>query len=239
MQKISVILPFYNEEKRILATLKEVEKFSKKNKNFDFLFVDDGSNDKTLDILRKEKNSQKIRILSYTKNKGKGHAIRTGVKYVDGNLICFMDSDLAYSLEHLFEMKERLNDFDVVIGCRGLAEETAKNVPMIRKIFGVGFNILSRAILNLNFRDMQAGVKGFKREVAKKLFQNQKINGFSFDTEILYLAKKYKYSIGKIPARVSNNNSYSISKVNLFRDTLKMFLSLFIIRLNDLIGKYE
>jgi len=242
MKKISVILPCYNEEKRIESTLKATVEFSKKNPNYEFIFVDDGSRDKTAEILNKKivkMRGNKIKLISYKKNMGKGYAVKIGVASAEGDYICFTDSDLAYSLEHLKTMEKMLERCDIVIGRRGLASENIKNIPTLRRIIGIGYNLFSRAILNLNYKDMQAGIKGFRKEAAKKLFQKQIIKGWSFDTEVLYLAQKNGYKIREMPAKISNNDSYKTSKVKIVRDSIKMFLSLLKIRLNDAIGKYK
>ena len=241
MGKVSVILPIYNEEKKIRETFNEVSKFSEKNEDYTFIFVDDGSKDNTNKILRELMNqsNKNIKLVSYINNSGKGYAIKTGIKYANGDYICFTDGDLAYSLDHLKLMNEKLKYFDMVLGKRGLVSDNIHNIKKIRKIFGKTFNTFSKFILGIGFDDTQAGLKGFKGDIAKKLFSKQKIKGFSFDAEIIYLAKKYNYKILEIPARVSNGHSYKISKVNLFKDSIKMFFSLLEIRLNNLLGKYD
>jgi len=237
--KRSLIIPIYNEEKIIGNTLKELNAFLEQEKNhWEILLVDDGSTDNTLKIIKSFK-PRCFQIISYKKNKGKGYAIREGVKYSNWNYIYFIDSDLAYSLNHLFFMSEKLKDFDLVIGCRKFDSVKVENISLIRKLFGAGFNFLSRIILNLKFRDMQAWLKGFKKSVAKDLFKMQKINGWSFDVELIYLAKKRGYTIKEIPARVSPTHSYEVSQISLFKDSIKMFFSLIFIKINNLLGKYD
>ncbi len=241
MIKVSVIIPVYNEEKYIERTLISVLKFVKTRPYYHFIFVDDGSTDKTRKILetKLEAPKTKAKVISYKSNRGKGHAVKTGLKYAYGDYVCFLDSDLAYSLDHLEILVDKLEKFDVVIGCRNLIPESVKRVNLIRKVAGAIFNIVSRKILDLPFKDMQAGIKGFKKDVAKELFKKQEMTGFAFDVELIYIARKKGYTIGEIPARVSNKHLNKASKVNLLVDSIKMLVDLLKINYNNRIGRYE
>ncbi len=117
--------------------------------------------------------------------------------------------------------------------------ENFRNLTLLRKIAGQIFNLISRSILNLQYKDMQAGLKGFKKKPAQQIFKRQTLTGFSFDAEILFIAKKHGYTIGEIPARVSQQHLYKVSQVNIFKDSLKMLGCLLKIRLNDRAGYYE
>ena len=240
--KVVVVLPVYNEAKCIESTLESVLEFSNFRPWYHFIFVNDGSTDRTKEILDTKlavTSNSKVKVISYQNNQGKGYAVKRAVENACEDYICFIDSDLAYSLEHLELIVDQLEAFDVVIGCRNLIPESIKQVSLIRKIAGKIFNTISRKLLNLPFYDMQAGIKGFKKDVAKELFQKQGMTGFSFDVELLYLAKKKGYSIGQIPARVSVKHLNKASKVNLVVDSAQMLIDLFKIRYNDIIGKYE
>jgi glycosyltransferase involved in cell wall biosynthesis len=242
MMKIAVILPVYNEANCIEQTFDSILEFSQKNHAYNFIFVNDGSTDRTLNILEKKLTTfptHYIKLISYSSRQGKGYAVKKGCEYVDAECICFMDGDLAYSLEHLEALVEKLERFDVVIGCRNLDRENFRNLTLLRKISGKVFNLISRAILNLKYRDMQAGLKGFKKIPAQEIFKRQTITGFSFDAELLFLAKKKGYTIGEISAKVSQQHLYKLSQVNILKDSLKMLVCLFKIRLNDRAGYYE
>jgi glycosyltransferase involved in cell wall biosynthesis len=239
-QKVSVILPVYNESEFIGEIFEKVRQFSLKNPEFNFIFVDDGSKDSTKKIiLGLVKTSARIRLVSCPENKGKGYAIRKGVENSSGGKICFTDGDLAYSLDYLKIFSERLKESDVVIGWRAPFSENLENTKSIRKLAGKVFNFFSRIFLDLDFPDMQAGIKGFRKEAAEYLFSKQKINRWSFDTEVIFLAKRKKYSISQVPVKVSESNLKIKSQVHLVRDSLKMFASLLKIRFNHLLGKYE
>ncbi|MBD1823167.1 glycosyltransferase [Cyanobacteria bacterium FACHB-DQ100] len=240
--QVSIILPVYNEQACIRHTFEAILRYLETHPNFTFIFVNDGSSDRTKEIITAGihlAKTRQIQLLSYYPNAGKGYAIRRGVEYADGDLICFLDSDLAYSLAHLDRLVEKLQTYDVAIGNRSLARGNEKDVKLNRKIAGKIFNFLSRRILDLQYSDMQAGLKGFRKSVAKKLFFFQTLTGFSFDVELIYLAENWGYSIGEIPAKVSDKHQKKLSKVNLIQDSIKMLLDLLKIRFNDQLGRYQ
>ncbi len=237
--KISLIIPVYNEEKIINKTLEKLRGFLKKEKeDWEILIVSDGSTDNTLKILR-EYPQKFFRIISYKNNKGKGFAIKKGVKEAKGDYICFIDSDLAYSFENLKNLLFYLKEFDIVIGSRNLETDNHKSISALRRIFGKGFSIISNIILGYNIKDTQCGLKAFRKDIAKVLFSKQTLTGWSFDTEILYLAKKKSYKIKQVKAVVLEGYGTKDSKINFLKDPIKMFLDLLRIRLNDIFGKYE
>ncbi|MDX2232376.1 MAG: glycosyltransferase [Leptolyngbyaceae cyanobacterium bins.349] len=240
--RASIILPIYNEQACIHSTFDAVLAYAKTHPTYDFIFVNDGSTDRTVALLEAQiaaSNSDRILLISYSQRGGKGYAVRRGIEVADGDYICFLDGDLAYSLEHLDLMLSKLEWFEMVIGCRSLVIDGNQGIPPVRKLAGKIFNTLSRRILNLQYVDMQAGLKGFQKEAAKRLFSLQELTGFSFDVELIYLARKQGYTIAEIPAHVSYTHSRKQSKVNLLLDSLKMLNDLLRIRLNDWLGRYE
>jgi len=240
-KRVSVILPIYNEDSSVGQVFDSVLDFSRKNPNYDFILVNDGSTDSTKKILKEhmaESKPKRIKLISLSRNMGKGHAVRKGVEKAEGEHICFTDGDLAYSLSYLKDFSKKLETEDLVIGWRAPFPENLRNTKEIRIIAGKSFNFLSKKILGLDYPDMQAGIKGFRKKAAKHLFSLNKVNGWSFDTEIIYLAKKKGYTISEFPVKVSEANLEVKSQVKLVRDSLKMFFSLLKIRINDLSGKY-
>jgi len=237
--QISLIIPAYNEEKNILRMLKKLRLLLKNEKDkWEILIINDGSTDNTLGILKNYK-PKFFKIISYKKNKGKGFAVKKGVKEATGDYICFIDSDLAYSFDNLKNLLSYLENFEVVIGSRNLETDNHENISTLRRIFGKGFNILSNIILGYRIKDTQCGLKAFKKEAAERLFSKQTLNGWGFDTEILYLAKKKNYKIKEVRAVVLERYGAQDSKINFLKDPIKMFLDLLKIRLNDICGKYE
>lgn len=242
MNQVSVIFPVYNESKCIESTFEAVLEYLQNHPDYQFIFVNDGSTDHTRIILEKkiaETRINQIILISYEQNQGKGYAIKKGVESSTGNYICFLDSDLAYSLIHLEFLIDKLGVFDVVIGCRNLIFDNFKRVKFIRLLTGKIFNFMSRGILSLSFSDMQAGIKGFRKDVAINLFEKQSIKRFCFDVELIYLAQKKGYTIGEIPVIVSPTHLGKNSKVNLVIDSLRMLQSLIQIKVNDYLGLYE
>ena len=238
--EVSVILPVYNEQTCIEKTFDAVLNYSRLHPNYHFLFVNDGSSDWTKPLLQSKINAagrKEIQLLSYDFHAGKGFAIKRGLVHTHGDYICYIDSDLAYSLEHLELLIAELQQFDIVIGCRRLIRE--KELSLSRRIARRVFNLLSRGLLDLPYRDTQAGLKGFRRQAMKLLFSKQTMNGFSFDVELIYIAEKCGYSITEIPAIVSDEHQQKRSQVNLFSDSLEMLFDLLAIRFNDRRGKYD
>ncbi len=235
----SLIIPIYNEERIIKRTLETLREFLKKQKEeWEVILVNDGSTDKTLEILENFK-PRFFKIISYPKNRGKGYAIKKGILEANGNFIGFIDADLAYSFENLKQAFKELKNANIVIGSRSLAKINNVRTNLLRKIYGRIFNIMSNLILQMNFKDTQCGLKVFRKEVAKEIFKMQRVENYGFDTEILFIAKKKNYRIKEIPAYLSPHHSYNKSKVNLILDPIKMFLSLIKIRINNFLGEYE
>lgn len=242
LDAVTVVLPVYNEQACIGQTFDTVVAFARKHPSYTFLFVDDGSTDHTKRILAdrlKIVQMPQLQMLSYSPRAGKGFAIKTGMDYAEGDYLCYLDSDLAYALEHLGILVECLQDQDVAIGSRSLVSTNPAALHWSRRLAGQVYNWISRFALGLGYRDMQAGLKGFRRDAAKDLFRRQSLMGFSFDVELIYLAKRRGYRIGQVPAYLSKQHQQKHSKVNLLGDSLSMFRDLLQIRWNDLIGRYR
>ncbi|MBM0740858.1 glycosyltransferase [Phormidium sp. CLA17] len=240
--QVAIIMPVYNEQTCIGSTFDAVLEYCQSHPDYCFIFVSDGSSDLTQQILEQriaDAQTEQIQLLSYCDRGGKGHAVKMGVHLADADQVCFLDGDLAYSLDHLDRLVAKLTQYDVVIGCRSMMPEGNQGLRLSRKIAGKVFNALSKQILNLPYVDMQAGLKGFRGKAAKEIFDRQELIGFSFDVELIYLAKKLGYSIAEIPAYVSSSHATKPSKVNLLADSLKMLRDLFKIRWNDVTGSYE
>ncbi|MGD0281807.1 MAG: glycosyltransferase [Dissulfurispiraceae bacterium] len=238
----AVILPVFNESRVIESTVQAVKTFAFKNPDYYFLFVDDGSSDDTAEIIRAAIGGQSqpnIAFLHYEQNMGKGHAIKSGFKKVKADALCFIDSDLAYSLDHLNIIKKQLQSSDVVIGSRKISSVRENSHHLTRRNMRTCFNKLSNVILKLPFRDTQAGLKGLRFDAAQKILERSDIKGFGFDVELLYLARKFGLSITEIDAKESELHSYKQDKLKLLKDSIIMFFNLFFIRWQDFLGKYD
>jgi dolichyl-phosphate beta-glucosyltransferase len=229
--EISIVIPAYNEEKRIGKTLKKVyEYFKEKKIEFEIIVVDDGSNDKTVEIVEKFSFDKKeIRILKHEKNMGKGAAVKTGILNAKGELILFTDADLSTPIEEFEKLKKEIeNGYDIAIGSRGLKDsKIVIPQPFYRRIIGKIFPFLVRLIVINDFKDTQCGFKLFKKEAGKKIFSQLKTDGFAFDVEVLARGKKENFKIAEVPV-VWINSPYS--SVKIFKDSFKMFISLLKIR---------
>ena len=241
IRSVAVILPTFNERNNIEQMIGEVSAFAAENPHYHFLFVDDASNDGTAEILEtavRRQGQSNIAFSRCEKNLGKGNAVRTGFERVKADVLCFIDSDLAYSLDHLKLLEKGLLASDVVIGSRRLSSGKVIRPSLRRRILGETFNRLARVMLNLPFRDTQAGLKGFRFRAAQRIFGKSSIPGFGFDAELLFLARKFGYSISEVPVNVSDRHSYKMGKLKLMKDSLIMFFNLLLIRGKDLTGKY-
>ncbi len=241
--RVQVVLPFYNEAALIRSTFNEAEKFGLAHPEFAFLFVDDGSSDDTaakLRLLISESDipESRLGLISYAPNRGKGQAVKAGIEGATADLVLFTDGDLAYSMDHLPKLAAALETADVVIGSRALVHRSERNTTPMRKLMGWTFNKCARLILGLRHKDTQAGLKGFRLEAARAIFARQRLGGFAFDVELCYLAKRLGYTVAEIPAYVSEAHSYKVSKVNLFKDPIRMFAALVDVRVNALLGRY-
>jgi dolichyl-phosphate beta-glucosyltransferase len=225
--EISIVIPAYNEEKRIGKTLKKVyEYFKEKKIEFEIIVVDDGSNDKTVEIVENFSFDKKeIRILKHEKNMGKGAAVKTGILNAKGELILFTDADLSTPIEEFEKLKNEIeNGYDIAIGSRGLKDsKIVIPQPFYRRIIGRIFPLLVRLLVINDFKDTQCGFKLFKKEVGKKIFSQLKTNGFAFDVEVLARGKKENFKIAEVGVVWYNSPE---SKVSVLKAPVKMFLEL-------------
>ncbi|MEK7164159.1 MAG: dolichyl-phosphate beta-glucosyltransferase [Patescibacteria group bacterium] len=218
---LSVIIPVYNEAKRFGPHLKSILKYLNKNyPSFELIVVDDGSNDMTAEIIRREKI---VKLISYTPNRGKGYAIRTGVAVAKGKLILFMDADLSTPLTEIPKIIKVLGNNDIVIGSRGSGDNVKKNAPLFRRLASFVFDQIKFFMVGLRrFKDTQCGFKIFKGDIAQKLFSQAKIDRFMFDVEILYLAEKSGLKIVELPVTWADVPGSHVrfweGIINMFRD---------------------
>jgi len=229
---LSVIIPAYNEEKNILINLEKLYSYlSNKNYEYEVILVDDGSTDNTVNLALKSTLNKlnRLILLQNESNKGKGYSVRRGILNSKGKYVLFTDADFSTPPQEIDKLFSYINrGFDIVIGSRNKPSSCIlERQPFKRELFGKIFNILVRVIVIKNFSDTQCGFKLFKGDVIRKLAKYLKINGFCFDVEILYLAKKSNLKI--IEVGVIWKNSLD-SKVKVLKSSIDMLLSLFRIR---------
>ncbi len=227
---ISIVIPAYNEGKRISNTITTTYNYLKeKHLSYEIIIVDDGSTDTTIEVLRDfQREIPNLKILRHKVNKGKGAAVKTGVYAANGEYILFMDADLATPIEELVKLWTNKNNFDVVIGSRYLKSDSIKTPqPIHRKIIARLGNLFIRTMLGLKINDTQCGFKMFRKVAAKDLFSRQSRTGWSFDIEILALAKTLDYSVKEVAVNWHDKAGSHVDPIN---DSIKVFKDVFKIR---------
>ena len=216
--KLSIVIPAYNEEKRIRRTLEcLVERF---NGSCEILIVSE-SNDKTNDIVTEfSKNSAVVRLLASNNRLGKGGAFKKGVENSHGEIIMLLDSDLPVPVSDVEKVASCVGETDIAVASREVAGTEILVYPPFARVFaGKAFSRIFNALFKLNVKDTQCGCKAFKREALQNVLSMVESNGFEFDAELLFKCKRNGYTIKEVPVTWSYKPD---SKLNLFSDTLKM-----------------
>ncbi|MFH2012293.1 MAG: dolichyl-phosphate beta-glucosyltransferase [Pseudomonadota bacterium] len=236
---LSIVIPAYNEAKRIAPTLGQIDEYlAKKDYKYEILVVDDGSTDETCKLVNEvAQQIPHIILLENRINRGKGYSVRKGVLSGRGEIILFSDADLSTPIQEIDKLAAWLDmGYDISIGSRALTgSEILEMQPWYRQAMGKTFNSLVQLLTVSGIKDTQCGFKLFKKEAAEFLFEKQVIDGFAFDVEILFLANKNGYRIKEVPVQWVNS---PCSRVHIFKDSLAMFSDLIRIRIRYLIGKY-
>lgn len=234
MPDISIVIPAYNEEKLIEDTLQKVlVELKNLRRSFELIVVDDGSSDNTSKIVKTVKG---VRLITLSKNVGKGGALREGMLEAKGKYVIFMDADLSVPLSFIRPMISKLKKSDVVIGTRRVTNsKIVVHQPLIRESLGRVFTKLTQVMTNTKLSDYTCGFKGFSYEAAQKVFSNALINRWAYDSEIMFLANKYGFKIREMPVEWYNRAE---SKVNLKNAIITSLRDLFVIRINNLKGRY-
>lgn len=238
--ELSVVIPAYNEAKRIGPTLEIISEYlNSTNINYEIIVVSDGSADSTdATVQGYARANKRIRLISYHPNRGKGYAVRTGMLEAQAINVLLTDADLATPIQELSKLQEVAADgYEVVIGSRALKDAVIVGWrPWYRVLSGKVFNMIIRFIAVPEIRDTQCGFKFFNKGSASKIFSIARLDGFGFDVEVLFLARKLGYRIAEIGVHWNNSPT---TKVSVLKHTLPMLLEVAEIRLNDWKGRYE
>lgn len=231
--KLSIIIPAFNEEARIGKSVENILQYLLgKDWDCEVIVVDDGSTDRTIEVVRNAFGGFDAhkRIIRNERNRGKGFSVKRGMLEAAGDFFLFTDADLSTPINEVEKMISVLNEgTDVAIGSRDLSDSQVEvHQNFLRELMGKVFNKLARLLTFKGIQDSQCGFKLFKRDAAKEIFSLQKMDGFSFDVEIVYLAQKLGYRVQEVPVVWRNSPA---SRVNVLSDPLKMLLDLFRIRL--------
>ncbi len=230
---LSVVIPAYNEEKRLPRTLSLVSTYlSARGYDYEIIVVDDGSSDTTCVVVEKFFNhDHRVKIIKNTTNQGKGYSVKVGMLEAKGTFRLFMDADGSTKIDEVEGMLEIIkNHNSIVIGSRRVVgSEVKKDQPLVRIILGWIFRNIVNYLMPLNIIDTQNGFKLFTDEAAELLFKKQTVNGWAFDVEILYLAKKHGLRIVEHPVGWTNDLE---SKVR-FSSMIKMLWDIIKIRIKS------
>jgi dolichyl-phosphate beta-glucosyltransferase len=235
--KLSIIIPAYNEEKRIGMTLQKMLLYLVKKKyKWEIFVVNDGSIDKTKDVVLGLENKS-ISVLDNPGNKGKGYSVRHGFQQATGDWVLFSDADLSTPLDELDTCMRYTDQYPVVIASRNLPmSKLVVKQPWLRSTMGKIFPFFVRTLLLPGIHDSQCGFKLFRKDVAKAIAAQQKLDGFAFDAELLFLAQKRGFPIKEVPVTWANDER---SKVRIFMDPLRMLVDIFSVRYWWIMGSYS
>ena len=237
--ELSIIIPSFNEELRLPATLERIAgHIGNSRRNTEVIVVDDGSTDRTAAVAESWRGKiPQLRVISNGINRGKGFSVRHGSLEARGDIILFTDADLSSPIEEGEKLFAALHSHDVAIGSRAVDRSLIEvHESIFREFAGIIFNRIVRTILWLPFVDTQCGFKAFRRERCRIIFEQQTIERFGFDPELLYLARHHGLSIQEVPVRWAHSPA---TKVSMMRDSVQMFLDVFVIRWNALCGRYR
>ena len=240
-EKISILIPAFNEEENIILTLKEtIDVLENLKKAYEIIIIDDGSVDNTYNKVKSniEIFNDKVKIYQYAPNTGKGFAIKYGFSYVTGDYVLFLDADLDIhpSLVNNFLRLIKEHQADVVIGSK-LNKDSVVHYPLTRRILSVGYYILIKVLFNLPVKDTQTGLKLFNYSTLKKALSKVVVKKYAFDLELLVILNKYKFKIVEAPIYLKPTRKFGRIGVrdifNIFYDTMAIFYRLHIKKYYD------
>ena len=237
---LSIVIPAYNESARIDRALREVvDCIRGEGWNAEVIVVNDGSTDSTArQVLEFAAHSPEVHLLENPGNRGKGYSVRSGLLHAQGEIVMFTDADLSAPIHEATRLIAAIKSgADIAIGSRWL--DRARQVhrqPLYRQFFGRCFNLITRTLMGLKFHDTQCGFKAFTRSAAQTVFQLQTIEGWGFDPEILFIARKRHLRVEEVSVTWGHDER---SRISYLRDGFHMLREMMIIRWNMLLGRYD
>ncbi len=240
---VSIVIPAFEEQDRLVASLEKIVEYLRSSAtNAEIVVVDDGSKDDTAasaEEFFREIPDIETRVIRYEQNRGKGYAVKTGLVTASADIALFSDADLSTPIAEMPKLIDpiRNGDFDVTFGSRALDRSLiGTHQPWRREQGGKVFNLVVRTLTGLLFWDTQCGFKAFNLMKFRPLLDLMRIDRFGFDVEFLYVANLHRLKLKEIPVRWDNDDR---SKVNVFRDSLRMFNEVREIRRNAKKGLYS
>ena len=238
--QLSIVIPAYNEAERLPPTLREIGLYlARDRRSAEIIVVDDGSTDATSEETRRVAvEVPAVRLIRLPQNRGKGFAVRTGIVNATGRRILFADADGSTPIEELERLEAALDSgAQVAVGSRSLvANGVVVSAKLSRRVVGKVFQGLVRALADPGVVDTQCGFKLFTADAGHQLFSRLRMNRFSFDVEVLMMARRWGYRIAEVPVNWTHRAG---SKVNVLLDGPAMALDLFTIRSNAMRGRYD
>ncbi len=231
IKKLSIVVPCYNEGKKIGRNLQDkvLPFLNERHINYEIILVNDGSKDNTKEVFSIMK-IEHVRPLGYDQNRGKGGAVKYGIKQATGDYVLFMDADLSTDLRALDLIYGDSDNADMYIGSRHLKESIlAKKQGLVRRFVGRSCRVIVNTTFKFKFKDTQCGFKMIKTEFAKEMASRQIISGFAFDVEYLFMARLNNLKIKEIPVIWENDED---SKVSTFKSSIRFFKDVRIIKKN-------
>jgi len=238
LSRLSLILPAYNEQARLPYTLAELEAYvAREQIECEVVVVDNGSQDGTSAVVQQAMQTLRGLRLVRTDRRGKGLAVRTGVLAARGDVVLFADADLSWPLSEIAHFRALVEaGHPIVIGSREGSGAFRIAEPFYRHLMGRVFNGVVQRLAVRGVDDSQCGFKAFRADAAQAIFSRQRIDGFGFDVEVLYLARLLSYPLHIVPLRWEHKHNSRVAPV---RDTLAMLRDVVRVRINDLRGVYH
>ena len=230
---LSLVIPAYNEARRLPNTLRELHDYCRRwARLFEVIIVVESSTDETLALAQAgTKTFPQLKVIGNRIHRGKGFAVRTGMLASAGELVFFTDADLStplYEIDRALAVFEAERDLQIIVGNRQHPNsQIIRHQSWMREGMGKTFNALVRWLAGIEIRDTQCGFKGFRQAASRAIFERQKTDGFSFDVEVLLLAKALGFSVKEMPVHWSNSPD---SKVRVVSDSLKMLRDVAVVR---------
>jgi dolichyl-phosphate beta-glucosyltransferase len=237
---LSIVIPAFNEERRLPNAIDRVATYlNARPLRAEIIVVDDGSSDATAELVRRyQERYPGLRLVSNDRNRGKGFSVRHGILEATGEIALFTDADLSTPIEEADKLLAAVGKqgFDIAIGSRAMDRNLiGVHQSAFRERAGILFNHVVRWTMGIELSDTQCGFKAFRRERTRIIFEQQRVENFGFDPEILFLAKRHGLRVAEIPVRWSHDSG---TKVNVVADGIRMFGELLVIRWNAIRGLY-
>ncbi len=236
--ELSIVIPSYNEEARLPRSLEKIRAYvTQHHPDAEVIVVDDGSKDGTAQVVEQWRREwPALRLVPNGENRGKGYSVRHGMLEARGQMALFTDADLSAPIDEADKLLDALRDADVAFGSRAMDRQLISvHQSRFREIAGIIFNRCVRIFTGLSFEDTQCGFKAFRLDRSRIIFEQQRVERFGFDPEILFLAKRHGLRAVEVPVRWAHDPA---TKVHVFRDSLHMFWDLVVIRWNAITGRY-